>query len=307
LYINIVISYETDREKMDIRKLEAFAKVFEHRSFSKAGKALYLSQPTISAHVAFLEKELGVSLFDRIGRLVVPTKAGELLYTHARKIFDISDQAISEIHCLQSRVTGRLELGGSTIPANYILPGYLAQFWRKYPEVTIELQIGDSEEIVAQVQESRLMLGVVGGTFGGPDLEYVTPELRAEYADETPEQLVRKLPWVMREEGSGTRAAMETALARQGLSTQELQMSILVRNAGAMARCLEAGMGAGITSAVTVREALRAGRLTAVTWPGLHMERSFYVVFHKKRSLFPAAAQLIEFLKTTAKNIEDFS
>lgn len=303
---------------MDIRKLEAFAKVFEHRSFSKAGKALYLSQPTISAHVASLEEELGASLFDRIGRLVVPTKAGEVLYDHARKIFDISDQAISEIHCLQDRVTGRLELGGSTIPANYILPSYLARFWGKYPEVTVELQIGDSEEIVAQVQENRLMLGVVGGTFGGADLEYIplmkdalvlvmTPELRARYADDSPELLVRKLPWVMREEGSGTRAAMETALAHLGLSAQELRMSILVRNAGAMARCLEAGMGAGITSAVTVREALRAGRLTAVRWPSLRMERSFYAVFHKKRSLFPAVAKLIEFLKTTAKNIEDFS
>ena len=81
---------------MDVRKIEAFAKVFEHKSFSKAGKSLYLSQPTISAHVAALEQELGVILFDRIGRTVVPTCAGEILYVHAQRIFDEHMAGIGE-------------------------------------------------------------------------------------------------------------------------------------------------------------------------------------------------------------------
>ena len=218
---------------MDIRKLEAFVRVFEYCSFSKAGKALYLSQPTISAHVAALEQELGAVLFDRIGRMVVPTKAGEVLYAHAVKIFEISSEAISEIHRLQERVTGRLELGGSTIPANYILPAYLARFWKKYPDVILDLRIGDSEEIVAQMQEGKLMLGVVGGMFGGPELEYVplvrdrlalvmVPALRDKYADGDAVSMVRNLPWVMREEGSGTRAAMDAALEHLGLEARAL-------------------------------------------------------------------------------------
>lgn len=303
---------------MDIRKLEAFARVFEYCSFSKAGKALYLSQPTISAHVAALEQELGAVLFDRIGRMVVPTKAGEVLYAHAVKIFEISSEAISEIHRLQERVTGRLELGGSTIPANYILPAYLARFWKKYPDVILDLRIGDSEEIVAQMQEGKLMLGVVGGMFGGPELEYVplvrdrlalvmVPALRDKYADGDAVSMVRNLPWVMREEGSGTRAAMDAALEHLGLEARALHVSIMVRNAGAMARCLEEGMGAGITSAVTVRDALCSGHLVSVDLPDLRMERSFYAVFHKKRSLFPAAAKLIEFLQTNLKFTEDIS
>lgn len=303
---------------MDIRKLEAFAKVFEYCSFSKAGKALYLSQPTISAHVAALERELGAVLFDRIGRLVVPTQAGEILYSHARKIFEISDGAISEIHRLQERVTGRLELGGSTIPANYILPAYLARFWKEYPDVSIELRVGDSGDIVSRVQDGGMVLGVVGGMFGGADLEYVplvrdtlvlamTPELRDRYESEDAESMIRALPWVMREEGSGTRAAMDMALSHLGLDARALRASILVRNAGAMARCLEAGMGAGITSAVTLQDALRSGRLVAVHLPGLRMERSFYAVTHKRRSLFPAAVKLIEFLRVNLHTIEDFS
>jgi len=157
---------------MDIRRIEAFSKVFEYRSFSKAGKALFLSQPTISAHVAALEQELDVLLFDRIGRTVVPTKAGEVLYRHAKKIFEASELAISELRKMQDRITGRLDIGGSTIPANYIMPDILARFWQTFPEVVMDLRIGDSEDIVTQVRENALMLGVVGARFDGSDLHF---------------------------------------------------------------------------------------------------------------------------------------
>lgn len=294
---------------MDIRKIEAFSKVFEHRSFSKAGKALYLSQPTISAHVASLEEELAIQLFDRIGRTVVPTKAGEVLYRHAKKIFEASELAISELRKLQDRITGRLDIGGSTIPANYIMPEILAKFWHVYPEVVMDLRIGDSEDIVNQVRENTLMLGVVGAHFDAPDLHFepiltdslvmvMSPDIHSRYFHLETSELLRALPWIVREEGSGTRIAMAASLAKFGIDIHSLHTVIMVRNAGAMARCLASGMGAAITSAVTVSGEIASGNLVAVSLPGLHMERFFYVVFNKKRSLFPAALKLIEFLKS---------
>jgi len=299
---------------MDIRKIEAFSKVYEHCSFSKAGKSLYLSQPTISAHVASLEQELEVQLFDRIGRSVVPTKAGEVLYEHAKKIFEASELAISELRKLQDRITGKLDLGGSTIPANYIMPEILAKFWKKYPEVIMDLRIGDSEDIVTQVRDNGLMLGVVGAVFESPDLHYqkiasdslvlaMTPSLYEKHRHQTVEDLLRSLPWVMREEGSGTRVAMAESLAKFGIDIHSLRTVIMVRNAGAMSRCLSAGMGASITSAITIHDELETGSLMAVDLPGLQLERSFHVVFNKKRSLFPAAIKLIDFLKNNAQNI----
>lgn len=296
---------------MDIRRIEAFSKVFEYRSFSKAGKALFLSQPTISAHVATLEQELDILLFDRIGRTVVPTKAGEVLYRHAKKIFEASELAISELRKLQDRITGRLDIGGSTIPANYIMPDILARFWQAYPEVIMDLRIGDSEDIVTQVRENALMLGVVGARFDAPDLHFepivsdslvlvMTSEIHARYQSLGTEQLLRTLPWIMREEGSGTRLAMAASLAKFDIDIHSLQTVIMVRNAGAVAKCLAAGMGAAITSAVTVAGELASGALIAVTLPELQMERSFYVVHNKKRSLFPAALKLIEFLKSNS-------
>jgi len=296
---------------MDIRKIEVFAKVFEHSSFSKAGKSLYLSQPTISAHVASLEQELGISLFDRIGRTVVPTKAGEILYQHARRIFEASELARSEIQKLQERITGKLDVGGSTIPANYLLPEMLTHFWHAYPEVTIDLRVGDSEEIISMVHDNDLMLGIVGAALTSPELAYeplmddqlalvMHPDLYQKFSHLSGQELLVSLPWVFREEGSGTRLAMVRALTDLGIDMQHLRHVIMVRNAGAMAKCILSGIGAGITSKHTVADALNQNQLVAVDMPGLLIERTFYVVYNKRRSLFPAALKLIDFLKSEA-------
>ncbi len=295
---------------MDVRKIEAFAKVFEHKSFSKAGKSLYLSQPTISAHVAALEQELVVILFDRIGRTVVPTCAGEILYVHAQRIFDASELALSEIRKLQERITGKLDIGGSTIPANYILPEYLADFWRLYPEVVMDLRVGDSEEIITAVRDNSLMLGVVGTKCDIADLVFepivqdclalvMAPRVYERHAHLATDAFLRSVPWVLREEGSGTRDAMERSLARFQIPMQALTPSITVRNAGATVRCVRAGMGAAITSAITVTDSLQDGSLVSIDLPGLRMERSFYVVHNRRRSLFPAALKLIDYLKSS--------
>jgi LysR family transcriptional regulator, transcriptional activator of the cysJI operon len=98
---------------MDLRRLEAFCKVYELKSFSKAGQDLYLSQPTISAHIAALEDELGVPLFDRVGRGILSTQAGDILHRHALNIFEAVAQAEAEIQLLMNKVGGDLELGGA--------------------------------------------------------------------------------------------------------------------------------------------------------------------------------------------------
>jgi len=300
---------------MDIRKIEAFSKVFEHKSFSKAGKALYLSQPTISAHVASLEQELGVVLFDRIGRSVVPTRAGEILYSHAQKIFEASDIALSEIRKFQNRITGKLDIGGSTIPANFVLPQYLAAFLKLYPEVLFDLHIGDSEEIITAVRENSLILGVVGTRKDAFDLEFdfmaddslvlvMHSRIYEKFRHLSGDIFLKSVPWVLREEGSGTRVAMEKSLANIQLSIHELNIAITVRNSVAMARCVRAGMGAAITSSITVADGLNDNTLVSIDLPGMSMERSFYIVYNKRRSLFPAAVRLIDYFKSRSSDIE---
>ena len=298
---------------MDIRRLEAFRKVYELGSFSKAGQALFLSQPTISAHVLSLEQELGTQLFDRLGRTILPTQAGEILYRHVLQIFASLESATAEISLLQQRVAGELFIGGSTIPATYLLPQRLAEFTRRYPEVRVRLTVGDSQDIIAAVQEGVLSLGVVGASVNDSDLVFTPlveddlvvvaskslPGIKALLEHGEPSMSIEDLrnwPWVLREQGSGTRKAFEQALGDAGLDIRTLNAAIEARSHEAVVQCTVHGLGLCVTSRLAVGPCLTKGDLIPIAVSGLHMRRAFYVVRHAKRHIFPAMRYFMDFL-----------
>ncbi|MFP4071028.1 MAG: selenium metabolism-associated LysR family transcriptional regulator [Desulfovibrionales bacterium] len=293
---------------MDLRRLDAFCKVYELKSFSKAGQSLFLSQPTISAHIAALEEELGINLFDRIGRGIMATMAGDILYRHAREIFLAVEKAEAEIHLILDKIAGDLPIGGSTIPANYLLPVLLAEFTRKYPNVKINLSVGDSAVIVDKVLSGELMVGVVGAREEHRDLTYL-PILQDELVVVAPPALAEKmpvvsvsdllaLPWVMREKGSGTRKAMEQGFAELDIDSRKLQVVIQVHSTGAVLRSVQAGIGVSVTSRLAASPEIDRGDLVVLNVPGLGLERCFYAVYHEHRKIFPASQRFIEFLST---------
>ncbi|MDD2218473.1 MAG: selenium metabolism-associated LysR family transcriptional regulator [Desulfoplanes sp.] len=297
---------------MDIRRLQAFSKVFETRSFSKAGKELFLSQPTISSHVALLEEELGVPLFDRVGRTVLSTQAGEILYSRAQKIFDLLVMAKAEIDLLRHAVSGPIILGGSTIPADYLLPPLLAAFVAKYPEVRIDLRVGDSASVIDLVNKGDVMLGMVGSATEHPDLHFEpvlvdelilvgAPGVFRGMSSCSMDKLLA-FPWIMREAGSGTRNALERSLRRFSIDISGLRTAIQVQNTQAMLGCILAGVGVCVTSRMVVAPYLHRGELETIPIEGLQMSRDFYIVFHKKRELFPATQKLIAFLTSALRN-----
>jgi len=298
---------------MDIRRLQAFCKVYELKSFSRAGEELLLSQPTVSAHVMALESELGTRLFDRLGRTVLPTPAARILYQHSLDAFDRLENARTEILALTQRVSGELSIGGSTIPAHYILPEMIAAFRAKYPEVTIDLVIGDTQEIIERVIEGNLSLGLVGAPSDHPDLACeqlmdddlicIAPPDPAVMFLETeggvfdPDSL-RKLPWVIREQGSGTRLAFENALRERGMDIRELRVGILVHSTLAVLQCVKAGLGVSVTSRLAVAGALERGEIRQLVLPGLSIKRGYYRVHHAKRHIFPAMRRFLEVLSS---------
>jgi DNA-binding transcriptional LysR family regulator len=295
---------------MDIRQLKAFAKVYEHRSFSKAAEALFLSQPTISAHIGSLEQELGISFFDRLGRGNLPTQAADILYAHCKTIFTALDRAESEIRLLSNKVSGELTIGGSTIPANFLLPGLLSRFLHLHPDVSISLIQGDSMEIVQRVLRGDLALGVVGAKEDIPELEFqplfedslvvlassgFLKKISPPYTLKT----ICKLPWVVRQHGSGTRMAMENALERAGFKPRELQVLSVVDSTEALLRLIRCGLGISVTSRLAAEEYLQRGELVVLDIPELHFQRSFYVVYHPQRHQFPATRFFLEFITET--------
>jgi len=292
---------------MDIRRLEAFAKVYELKSFSKAAKDIFLSQPTISAHISALEKELGVRLFDRLGRSILPTQAAEILYKYARSAFDSLAGAKAEIGLLQKRVSGELVVGGSTIPAHYMLPGIFAGFLEKYPDVTTHLAIGDTGRIIDRVAEGDLAVGMVGAREDSKDLEFV-PVLDDDLVVIAPPGIVPgvdakitakdlfDLPWVTREPGSGTGKALEKALARIGFEIRNLRSVVCVESTMAVLACVRAGIGLSVTSRLVARSFLESGEVVEVHAEGLAMRRGFYLTYHKRRYFFPVVRYFIDFV-----------
>lgn len=300
---------------MDIRRLEAFRKVYELGSFSKAGQDLFLSQPTISAHVLSLEQELGTQLFDRLGRSILPTQAGEILYRHALQAFAALESATAEIGLLQQRVAGEISIGGSTIPATYLLPQRLAEFRKQYPDVRIRLTVGDSQEIISAIQSGVLALGIVGAVIPDADLVYShlqeddliiacsrsLPEYQTflnSGADALSMDTLRHWPWVLREPGSGTRRALEHSLAALGIDIRAFTTAIEARSHEAVVQCALHGLGLCVTSRIAAAPCLAKGDLIPLEIPGLHMQRSFQIVRHAKRHLFPAMRYFIDFLNS---------
>lgn len=285
---------------MDIRRLQAFAKVYDLRSFSKAGEEMLLSQPTISAHVMALEEELGTQLFDRLGRTILPTQAGNVLYRYCTAIFSQLDHARADILALSKRVAGELIIGGSTIPAQYIIPRLVARFVGNYPEVRVEVRGGDTSEIIAMVAEGTVHVGIVGAPASQAELVsrpilqdelvLIAPAALAASGAATADLKARLLgvPWVMREPGSGTQAALEQALARVDIDVRDLRVMLQVHSSVAILECVEAGLGVAAISRIAAANYLERGGVAILPTEGLAMRRDFYVVQHGRRYMFPA-------------------
>jgi DNA-binding transcriptional LysR family regulator len=294
---------------MDFRRLEAFCKVYDLHSFSKAGRELYLSQPTISAHIATLESELGVLLFDRLGRSVLPTQAADTLYRRARCILDMLQSAKAEVDAVGKRVSGEFSVGASTIPAHFILPPIIGEFLQTYPEVSIQLRIGDSEAVIEDVCAGRRFLGMVGAVPNRPELTcsaFMRDELVAVASPECiartpilsdPERLER-WPWILRERGSGTLAAFEAALTRVPLPLRDLNVRLVADSTHAVLQCAKASIGVSITSRLAAQADLDAGRLAVVPDLPLSLERCFYLIQRKDRRKFPATDAFLEHLQS---------
>jgi len=294
---------------MDLRQLEIFAKVAELGSFSRAAELLHLTQPTVSEHIRALEDELGVRLLDRLGRGTGPTAAGRLLLTYATRMLALAREARQALDSFQGRMRGELVVGGSTIPGEYILPPLLGRFREKFPEISSTLLIGDTQEVVSWVAEGRVEVAVVGARSPQRGLEFremmpdeeivVVPTGHpwSGRADVTLEELAAE-PLLIRERGSGTRAALEAALERARLDLGALRIVGEIGSSQAIKQAVKAGMGITILSRIAVEEECRQGRLAALRVRGLSITRSFYLLSHRERSRSPVAEAFRLFLES---------
>jgi DNA-binding transcriptional LysR family regulator len=296
---------------MDLRRLEVFVKVAELGSFSRAAEALFLTQPTVSEHVRALEEDLGVQLLDRLGRGAAPTPAGQLLLGYAHRILVLMREARQAVDRFQGRLLGELVVGGSTIPAEYILPALIGQFKAKYPDISISLRVAGSQQISEWVEEGRVEIGVVGARPASRAL--IARELMADqiviavpaehpWARRQSVRLadIRTEPLILRERGSGTRQALERALAEAGTDLSGFRVAGEMGSTQAVKQAVRAGIGVTLVSRLAVEDECRAGLLGSVRVEDLDVRRSFHLVTHRDRSRSPLAQAFLEFVESQA-------
>jgi DNA-binding transcriptional LysR family regulator len=296
---------------MDLRQLEVFAGVYELRSFSRTASQLRLTQSTVSEHVRLLEEELGTRLFDRLSRETVPTRAGELLYGYARQMLALRTEARQALDQFLGQVTGTLLVGASTIPGEYVLPAVIGRFRERHPRVSITLQISDTRGIVQAVLDGQVDVGVVGADPANRGLEarplmpdelvlVVPPGHRWSGRRETTLDELKTEPLIVREPGSGSRHALETALEAGGRSLGEMQVIAEMGSTSAIKQAIKAGVGLSVMSSRACADECRHGLMACLKLKDLAVTRHFYVVTHASRSRSPLCRAFLEFLQAPA-------
>lgn len=297
---------------MNLKQLEAFVKVAEGGSFSKAAKALYLTQPTISAHISSLEKELNVRLFVRNTKEVSLSEDGKELYQYAYQMVEL-EKKIEEMFSADARKGVKcITIASSTIPAQYLLPDILAKFNEKYPKEQFKIMETDSAKVIEMVVSHMADLGFTGTVlekkhckyipFYNDELVLITPNNeRFRELKETAENLdwIRTEGMIMREEGSGTRKETERLLRNLGINMEDLKVVASIENSETIKRSVKSGMGITIISRLAAQEDIDSG--TVLCFPlsldGSASARDLNLVYNKNYHLSTSAERFIKVVK----------
>ncbi len=277
---------------MDIHHLKIFAAVYKNRSFSRASEELHISQPTISEHIKNLEHELNCKLFDRLGRSIIATAQAELILPKALQVIGEVASIPDLLMEASATIRGHLIIGSSTIPGTYLLPALASRFKKEHPAVSFEIPIHDTGLISDMVASHELLLGVVGAPVAKKQLmlqPFFDDELicagTPQLAGQCQEINLQSLPFLQREQGSGTRLVTEEFLEERGIKGDSLQVAATLGSTAAIKEAIKSGLGVSILSRMAIKEELAAGSLQEIALGGSAMTRSFYLLRHKKRSL----------------------
>lgn len=285
---------------MDTHILQAFVAVADTQSFSKAAQILHLTQPGISKRIATLENQLGKPLFDRMGKTVDLTPAGNAFLPFARQILTQLDDGRNAIHQLEGEINGVLSLGTSHHVGLHRLPPILREYQTRYPNVSLDLHFLDSEEACHKVEDGELMLAVV--TL--PSLEQLNliseciwiDQLCVVAATDHPLQMqasvemaeLANYPAILPSRGTVTRELLEEAFGEMAQSPHvALSTNFLETNK------MLASVGLGWS---VLPEGMIDSELLKINVPHLNLQRPLGFVRHKQRTLTNAARAMLELL-----------
>ena len=288
--------------------LLTFVTVCEKKNFTRAAESLHLTQSAVSLEIKNLEAKYGVKLLDRTNKYVRLTKAGEILYFHAKEIVNLHEKAQRLIEDLSFTSSGPLVIGSSYTFGEYALPRIIANFVNEYPKVTPSINIRNTKRVIDQVLQREIDVGIIEGTAEHPDLTihpFAQDEMvvivphnhRLSQYKEIDAAKLASETWILREKGSGTREMTDRILSTIGLSPEsvmEFGSSQIIKES------VESGLGISAISEWAIRKEVTYGTLIPLRIKDQSFKRNMYYVTHASQFQTKATELFIDFLCSNA-------
>lgn len=281
---------------MEFKQIEAFIKIVELSSFSRAADELYISQPSISTYMNSLEHELGATLINRSTKVLSMTFAGERFFEQAKKMVALKNESIEMLKILDTDISGEIGILASSVPALYILPCLFADFRNQYPNISFSVKQADTASVVKGICEHKADIGFVGSVMSGKTCDYigfVDEELifiapnngaYSSHKTYTLEELLYANHFISRELGSGTRMQYEKYFLENGIRLDELNICATMDSTHSILAAVESGLGISIVSEVAVRQMIKQNQVLRLKLKTKLPKRKIYTVLNKKIS-----------------------
>lgn len=289
---------------MDFDQLVTFMEVAKQGSFSRAGQKVFRSQPAVSAQIRQLEQEYGEKLFDRVGKTVRLTPAGEVLSEYAARLLTLRNESLRAVADQRSIPRGLLAIGANEATCLYVLPDVFAQYHEAFPKVQMTVYRNFSHKILQKIDEGVIDVGIVTLPVHGPSLE-VLPIFRDRLMlmVSTHHPLARRTSVRISEAAEYPLIFPKTGYTRQVLDKlfrpyrSRLQISMELASVGMIKRFVAADLGASLISASYATEEVRAGEAKLIPLQGVELWRELGVVYRRDRSIPRTAQSFIELME----------
>ena len=292
---------------MNLNHLAIFHAVALAGSVSGGAQRLHISQSAVSKQLSELEAALELPLFERLPRGVRPTEAGRLLLDYARRLFAVESEAERALAELKQLGRGRIAIGASRTVGTYMLPPVLARFHRLYPAIELSLQVDNTKAIEAKLVAGEIDLGYAEGLPSSAHLDYTVFARDDLVLVAAPDHAAARAPLslaalageelLMHEDGSGTRAVTEAALAEKKLRIRPV---MVLASSEAIKQTVATGAGLAFLSSAAIRNEVEAGTLVALKVRGLNIERPLYRMQLKRARPSPSLQAFLGLLGTHA-------
>ncbi|URN93265.1 MAG: selenium metabolism-associated LysR family transcriptional regulator [Candidatus Pristimantibacillus lignocellulolyticus] len=293
---------------LNFHQLHIFHTVADRGSFSAAAQTLYMTQPAVTMQIQSLEEYFGTKLFMRSTKKIELTEAGKVLLPYAKKSIDLIRDTDMVMSSFTKQLKGRLQLGASLTIGESILPRWLGPFGKEFPHIGISMKVMNTTHLIEEIENHQLNFAIIEAPIQHPDMHIeavMEDELILVVPSDHPLADLEKLqledvlqyPFILREQGSGTRQVMEDKLIANGFDPLQLKIVMELGSTGAIKSAVEAGLGISFLSISSVKHEVALGLIKTLPIENITFKRQFYSVYLKSSLLPISAVTFLNFLR----------